>query len=130
MNREDAFAFCGKWLEAWSGNKPEHLIGFYSNDASYVDPANKERLRGHEQILSYFRKLLAANPNWIWRAIEVFPTEVGFILKWEATIPVGTEAITEFGMDIVEVDHGRIARNEVFFDRSSLIGALRKVKEG
>jgi hypothetical protein len=126
VNRRDALVFCEKWLEAWSGNRPEYLIGFYSDDALYLDPANKEGLRGRERIFSYFKKLLAANPNWIWRAINVFPIGPGFILKWEATIPVGRGAITEVGMDIVEVDQGRITRNEVFFDRSSLLEALRK----
>jgi hypothetical protein len=113
-------------LAAWSGNRPEYLIGFYSDDALYVDPANKEGLRGRERVFSYFKKLLAANPNWVWRVIDVFPIDPGFVLKWEATMPVGKGVITEVGMDIVEVDQGRITRNEVFFDRSSLLEALRK----
>ena len=130
MNRGDALVFCEKWLEAWSGNRPEYLIRFYSDDALYVDPAHKEGLRGRERILSYFKKLLAANPNWVWRAIDVFPADLGFVLKWEATIPVRREAITEVGIDIVDIDEGRITRNEVFFDRLSLLNALRKGKEG
>lgn len=60
----------------------------------------------------------------------MFPTDLGFVAKWKATIPVGKEVITEYGMDIVEIERGKIRRNEVYFDRSSLLDALRKLKSG
>jgi ketosteroid isomerase-like protein len=31
-------------------------------------------------------------------------------------------------MDIVEIERGRITRNEVYFDRSNILEALRKRK--
>ena len=126
MKREEILDFCDKWLPAWEGNRPGYLIGFYSNDALYIDPANKEGLKGQDQIFPYFKKLLAANPNWKWKPIEVFPTDIGFVAKWKATIPIGAESITEYGMDIVEIERGRIARNEVYFDRSNILEELRK----
>jgi ketosteroid isomerase-like protein len=55
-------------------------------------------------------------------------TDLGFVAKWKATIPIRTELITEYGMDIVEIEQGRITRNEVYFDRSSILEALRKRK--
>jgi hypothetical protein len=128
MKREEILDFCGRWLPAWEGNRPEELIGFYSDDALYVDPARKIGLKGRDQILAYFKKLLAANPSWKWELVELFPTDLGFVAKWKATIPVGTEVLTEYGMDIVEIERGRIRRNEVYFDRSSLLRALRKLK--
>lgn len=128
MEREEILNFCGRWLRAWQGDKPGDLIEFYSDDALYIDPANKKGLKGRDQILPYFKKLLAANPNWKWEPIEVFPTDLGFVAKWRATIPVGKEVITEYGMDIVEIERGKIRRNEVYFDRSSLLDALRKLK--
>jgi ketosteroid isomerase-like protein len=128
MERDEILDFCSKWLPAWQGNRPDDLIGFYSDDALYVDPANKKGLKGRDQILPYFGKLLAANPNWKWEPIEVFPTDAGFVAKWKATIPVGREVITEYGMDLVEVGGGRITRNEVYFDRSNLLEALRKLR--
>jgi hypothetical protein len=128
MEREEILGFCGKWLPAWQGNKPGELVEFYSDDALYVDPANKNGLSGRDQIYPYFEKLLAANPNWKWEPIEVFPTHSGFVAKWKATILVGTEVITEYGMDIVDVERGKIKRNEVYFDRSGLLEALRKLK--
>jgi ketosteroid isomerase-like protein len=128
MKREEILDFCGRWLPAWERNRPEDLIGFYSDDALYVDPANKLGLRGRDQILPYFKKLLAANPNWKWELVESFPTELGFVAKWKAAMPVGKELITEYGMDIVEIQQGRIRRNEVYFDRSSFLKALRRLK--
>ena len=128
MKREEILSFCDKWLPAWEGNRPEDLIGFYSNDALYIDPANKEGLKGRDRIFPYFKKLLAANPNWKWEPVEVFPTDIGFVAKWKATIPIGAELITEYGMDIVEIERGRITRNEVYFDRSNILEALRKRK--
>jgi hypothetical protein len=128
MKREEILDFCGRWLPAWEGNKPEDLIGFYPDDALYIDPANKLGLKGRDQILPYFKKLLAANPNWKWELVELFPTDFGFVAKWKAAIPVGTDVITEYGMDIVEIERGRIRRNEVYFDRSTLLKALRRMK--
>ena len=126
MEREEALDFCARWLPAWRGNNPDALIQFYSDNALYIDPANKEGLKGREQILTYFKKLLAANPNWKWAPVDVFPTDLGFVAKWKATIPIGSEFITEYGMDIVEIERGRITRNEVYFDRSNLLEALRR----
>jgi hypothetical protein len=127
MNRDEILNFCDRWLPAWEGNKPTNLIQFYSEDALYVDPANKDGLRGREQIFPYLKKLLAANPAWRWETVQVFPTTRGFVVKWKATIPIGTETITEYGMDIVEIDRGKITRNEVYFDRSDMLEALRRV---
>jgi hypothetical protein len=128
MNEVEILDFCGKWLPAWHGNRPGDLIEFYSDDALYIDPANKAGLKGRDRIFLYFKKLLAANPDWTWEMIDVFPTGLGFVAKWKAVIPVGTEVITEYGMDIVEIRKGKIRRNEVYFDRSGLLEALRKLK--
>jgi len=128
VKKKEIMDFVAKWLSTWTGNTPDKLIEFYSKDAFYCDPANKEGLKGHDQILPYFRKLLAVNPNWKWEAVEVFPTNAGFVAKWKATFPVGSEVIIENGMDIVEVKGGKVTRNEVYFDRSTWLEALRKQK--
>ncbi len=124
MDEKEIIKFCDPWLAAWTGNKPEKLIEFYSEDAFYLDPANPDGLKGREEIFAYFKKLLAANPNWIWEAVEVYPTERGFVGKWKATIPIGTKMIIEHGMDIVEVENGKVKRNEVYFNISNLLSAL------
>ncbi len=112
--------FCDEWLEAWTGNRPEYLMSFYSHDAFYRDPAHPIGLKGHEQILPYFKKLLAANPSWVWKALNLYPTENGFVLRWVATVPLGMRVVSEIGMDIVELEMEKITRNEVYFDPAQL----------
>ncbi|HAZ13154.1 MAG: hypothetical protein A2X86_20840 [Bdellovibrionales bacterium GWA2_49_15] len=109
--------FCQRWLAAWTGNRPEHLLSFYSADAYYQDPARPNGLKGHQEILPYFVKLLAKNPDWRWECEEIIPTEKGFTLKWCAHIP-GKKLI--HGVDIVEVISDKITRNEVYFDTAAL----------
>ncbi len=110
--------FATQWLNAWHGNKPNELLTFYAEDAFYGDPANRNGLQGKAQLKPYFEKLLAANPLWVWIVLEAIPTEKGFTLKWKARIPVGDKMLEETGLDIVEMQHGLITRNEVWFDRS------------
>ena len=120
--------FIDNWLLTWTGNQPEKLLGYYAEDALYRDPARPAGLCGHAEMRPYFQKLLAANPDWVWQAIEVIPTANGCTLKWKATIPAGGQTIEEFGLDIVEIDDGLITRNEVYFDRLALIEAARASK--
>lgn len=126
MNENEILEFCKPWLISWTGNKPEDLIEFYSEDAFYRDPAKPEGLNGRERIFAYFKKLLEANPDWVWEAVEVYPSKLGFIAKWKASIPVGNQVLIEYGMDIVEVKNNKIKRNEVYFDTSKLLLALQK----
>ncbi|MGD0855207.1 MAG: nuclear transport factor 2 family protein [Dehalococcoidia bacterium] len=124
MEIQAAQELCNRWLPAWTGNCPDKLIEFYAADAFYSDPVRREGLRGHAQILPYFERLLAQNPQWKWEAVELFPTDKGFTGKWKATIPAGNTTVIEYGVDIVEVADGKITRNEVYFDRVALLKAV------
>ena len=117
--------WCDGWLDAWTGNDPERLLAFYADDAVYQDPAARGVLRGRAQFGPWITGLLAANPEWTWTREQLMPTDKGFTLKWRAVIPVGAGVVEEYGLDIVEVKAGRIVRNEVFFDRTALLRALR-----
>jgi hypothetical protein len=121
MQKAELEHFCHDWLAAWTGNTPEKLRDFYTDDAYYSDPTRPDGLRGNE-ILPYFRKLLAKNPDWIWRPEEIMPTEQGFCLKWRATIPGPGGTVDAVGLDIVELKDGKVSRNEVYFDASVLRG--------
>lgn len=125
---ENQKTFIDEWLASWTGNQPEKLMTYYAEDAYYQDPARPQGLRGHSEMLPYFRKLLAVNPNWVWRAVELIPTSKGFTLKWKATIPVGDRTVEELGLDIVEIDNDLITRNEVYFDRVHLTAAAQSPK--
>ncbi len=117
MDKKELNKFVDKWLSSWTGNKPQRLIEFYTDDVFYLDPSNQDGIKGKANLLAYFTKLLSKNANWKWRVVEIFPTPNGFTLKWEAIIPVETKTFLIFGVDIVEMRGDKIARDEIYFDR-------------
>ena len=125
MDAAEALRLCDRWVPLWTGNRPDELIEVYAQDVFYRDPAKPDGVQGKAALLSYFRKLLAAFPDWIWRADAVFPIEGGFTLRWKAEIPVNGKVIYEAGLDLVLVEGGLVTRNEVYFDRSGLLAAMR-----
>lgn len=127
----EARAFAEKWLPAWTGNDPELLAGFYSEDAFYVDPAVPGGINGKTALLAYFRKLLGYNPNWVWTQLEAIPLEDGFLNKWLARIPAGSKAVDVVGVCLVQLDGaGKIRRNEVYFDRNDLLSEIARQRTG
>jgi len=127
MTAQKAKEFADRWLPAWTGNNPEKLAAFYSDDAFYMDPGIPNGVQGKEKLLTYFRKLLAQNPEWVWTRIEAIPMEDGFLNKWQAVIPVGIKKLTFVGVCFVQFDeNGLIRRNEVYFDRTNLFLEILK----
>jgi hypothetical protein len=125
ISMAEAQLFAHRWLPAWTGNNPEALASFYSDDALYVDPAVPEGVRGRTALLAYFRKLLARNPAWTWQQVEAIPLACGFLNKWQAIAPVGAHDVKLTGMCLVQLDDDdRIRRNEVYFDRSEFLRAI------
>jgi len=125
MTKDEAREFASRWLPAWTGNDPEKLASYYSDDCFYLDPGVPDGVEGKEALIAYFRELLSRNPDWIWTQIEPIPMEGGFLNKWFAKIPVGDKVIESVGVCFVQFDdHGKIRRNEVYFDRSELISAI------
>jgi SnoaL-like domain len=127
--RAEAHSFAQRWLPAWTGDRPELLADFYSDDTFYLDPGVPDGVRGKPALLDYFRKLLARNPDWVWTQIEAIPLEDGFLNKWRASIPVGSVVLDVVGVCFVQLDDfGKIRRNEVFFDRSILLAEISKTR--
>ncbi|HEX2495009.1 MAG TPA: nuclear transport factor 2 family protein [Steroidobacter sp.] len=125
LTATEARQFAERWLPAWTGNDPERLASFYSEDAFYLDPGAPEGVKGKPAILAYFKKLLAYNPSWMWTQIESIPLQDGFLNKWRAEIPVGDKKLEVIGVCLVQLDRaGRIRRNEVYFDRSLLLNEI------
>ncbi len=125
---QHARAFAETWLPAWSGNRPDHLLSFYTDDAYYADPAIPAGVRGRQALLAYFTKLLSRNPNWVWTHRGSIPIPDGFLNKWHASIPAGSVTIEVAGVCTVQIRDGRIYSNEVFFDRSELQQAIAASK--
>jgi len=130
MSKEEAKKFASKWLPAWTGNKPEELADYYSDDCFYMDAGIPDGAKGKAELTTYFRKLLAQNPNWIWTQIEAIPMEGGFLNKWFAKIPVGEKIIKCIGVCFLQFNgQGKIKRNEVYFDRTELVSEIYKLRE-
>ena len=130
MTKEEAAEFAGRWLPAWTGNAPDKLAAYYADDCVYLDPAIPNGVHGKLELLEYFRKLLARNPQWVWSQIEAIPMEGGFLNKWLAKIPTGTETLECVGVCFVQLDdEAKIARNEVYFDRTKLVARSAAVPE-
>ena len=130
LSAAEAAAFAQRWLPAWSGNDPQRLAAFYSDDALYVDPGIPAGARGKVELLGYFRKLLAHNPNWVWTQLEAIPMAGGFLNKWLAKIPVGEKTLEIVGVCLVQLDAaGKICRNEVYFDRTELLAEIARYRD-
>ena len=128
LDAREARAFAEKWLPAWTGNDPERLVSFYTDDAQYSDPAIPAGVRGRDALLAYFTRLLALNPRWVWRHESSVPLQDGFLNHWVATIPVGARVIEAAGVCSVQLRKGRIYANRVFFDRSALLEAIQAAR--
>jgi len=130
MKKEEAKEFASRWLPAWTGNNPQALANYYSDDCFYLDPGIPKGVNGKDELIVYFKALLSDNPHWVWTQIEVIPMEGGFLNKWLAEIPVGEKVIKSIGVCFVQFnDQGKIKRNEVYFDRSELISEIYKYKK-
>lgn len=131
LTADEARQFAGRWLPAWTGNRPEVLADFYAEDAFYLDPGLPQGVRGKPALLAYFRKLLAHHPDWVWTQVEGIPMEDGFLNKWRAQIPVGATTLEIIGVCFVQLDDaGKIRRNEVYFDRTGLLAAMARQRSG
>jgi len=130
MKKEEAVEFASRWLPAWTGNKPEVLASYYSDDCLYLDAGIPNGASGKTELIAYFRKLLAQNPDWVWSQIEAIPMEGGFLNKWLAKIPVGEKTLECIGVCFLQFDEqGKIKRNEVYFDRTELVSEIYNLKK-
>jgi ketosteroid isomerase-like protein len=123
---EQAREFAARWLPAWTGNDPERLASFYTEDAFYADPGAPDGITGRDAIAAYFARSLASNPDWVWTQTKATPMAGGFLNHWHAEIPVGSRTLSVDGVCTVHLRDGLIERNEVFFDRSELLTAIRE----
>jgi SnoaL-like domain len=121
---EEAREFAARWLPAWTGNDPERLASFYSDDAFYSDPAIPDGVSGKQALTAYFTRLLAHFPDWTWTQTTSAPLPGGFLNYWIAQIPTPNQTLEITGVCTVRLHNDLIERNEVFFDRSVLLAAL------
>lgn len=130
MTNEEAREFTNRWLPTWTGNKPDELIAFYADDAFFLDPGRPQGIKGKDQLLAYFTKVLSNNPTWAWTQVEPIPIEDGFLNKLQARIPVGDKIVECVGLCFLQFnEQGKIKRNEIYFDRTELIREINKFRQ-
>ncbi len=54
MTAQQAREFADLWLPAWTGNNPEKLAAFYSEDAFYLDPGIPDGVQGKKKCSCLF----------------------------------------------------------------------------
>lgn len=123
LTESEAREFASRWLPAWTGNDPQRLASFYTEDAFYCDPAVPDGIEGRAALLDYFTRLLARYPDWVWTNVGAVPIEDGFLNRWHARVPAQDRDVEFDGVCTVQLRDGLIRRNEVYFDRTPLLAA-------
>ena len=124
LDSDGARRFAELWLPAWTGNRPDYLVSFYTEDAFYSDPGLPFGVRGRRALLGYFTRLLRRFPDWTWTQRGSQPLKDGFLNGWHASIPIGGHPVELDGVCSVQLRGGLIYRNVVYFDRAPLLAAL------
>jgi ketosteroid isomerase-like protein len=114
-----------RFLAAWNSQDVDSVLACYTEDLVYRDPNTKGEVRGREAMGRYLGKLFAA---WTmhWSLREAYPLqEGGAAVLWRASFRRGESPTVEAdGMDLVLMRGERIARNDVYFDRSVLASLM------
>jgi hypothetical protein len=125
LTPKQAREFASRWLPAWTGNEPQRLADFYTDDLFYSDPTIPRGLVGKRAFIRHLSKLLANNPDWVWTHGAGIPLQDGFLNKWRLKAPVGDNVLSCRGVCTVQMRENLIYRNEVYFDTLGLITAIR-----
>lgn len=126
FTEKEAREFAEKWLPAWTGNRPEYLASFYTEDAFYLDPTLPKGVTGRAGLTEYFKGLLKNNPDWIWTHSGSIPMKDGFVNQWHASVPVGKKTLEIDGICLVQLRDGLIYANQVYFDTNELMTEISR----
>jgi ketosteroid isomerase-like protein len=128
MNQNELVTFAQRFLSAWNSQDVERVVGCYTEDIRYRDPNTKGAVKGAEAMRHYLRKLFASwTMHWTFREGLPFADEEGAVVLWHASIRKadGGQAVEVDGMDLILLRGDRIARNDVYFDRTALQSLLQ-----
>jgi len=128
MNKTELTALAERFLDAWNSQDVERVVGCYTEDVQYRDPNTKGTVEGAEAMRHYLRKLFASwTMHWTFREGFPFAGEEGAAVLWHASIRKanGGQAVEVDGMDLILLRGDRIARNDVYFDRTALQSLLQ-----
>jgi len=123
MDSKQVSEYVDRFLDAWNSNDPETVANCYTGDVHYRDPNTRGDLHGGDALRRYLDKLLSIwDMEWQCKESFLFGEEEGGAFLWHAVIRKkgDSEEIELDGMDLIVLRDGKIARNEVYFDRSVL----------
>lgn len=123
MDDKSMRALVEKFLAAWNAQDVEAVAACYTEDVHYVDPNTRGAVEGQDALRRYLKKLFASwTMAWAEREGFTLKSADGAAFLWHATFrrPGGDTVVEADGMDLVILRDGRIARNEVYFDRAVL----------
>jgi len=127
MDRNGMLSFATEVLQAWNTHDVERVVDCYTPDAEYRDPNTRGAVRSGDPMRRYLTKLFARwRMHWALREAHLFADGAGCAILWRATFRRcdGESTVDIDGIDFVEMRDGRIARNEVCFDRAQLAPLL------
>ena len=130
MNPELRDSLITRFLAAWTSQDVDRVLDCYTDDVRYHDPNTRGDVTGRDALRRYLTKLFA---GWqmTWAAREVFDlaSEEGVVFLWRATFRrPGDDKVVEIdGMDLAVLRGDRVARNEVYFDRTALMAGSPSV---
>ncbi|KQH77899.1 hypothetical protein AO501_31450 [Mycobacterium gordonae] len=123
MDHHRATAMAERLLEAWNTQEVKRVVDCYTDDVRYRDPNTRGFVEGADAMSRYLEKLF---DRWQmhWALREAYPLRDadGAGVLWRATFCLtGADSQVEIdGMDLALAHGDRLARNDVYFDRSSL----------
>jgi ketosteroid isomerase-like protein len=126
MDRDEVLALSEKFLAAWNEQDVEKTVNCYTEDCLYLDPNTRGHVEGRDALRRYLTRLFQKwTMHWTLREFHSFGGEKGGAFLWHASLtPVAGGPTAEIdGMDLVQLEGGRLKRNEVYFDRMSLFTA-------
>lgn len=127
MDEQKMMELAERFLAAWNTQEVDRVLACYGVDAEYRDPNTCGVVRGEDALRRYLTRLFAGwRMHWTLREAHLFASQEGCAVLWHATLqrPDGGQTIGVDGMDFVEVEGDRIARNEVWFDRAQIAPLL------
>ena len=125
MDREEALKLSEDFLSAWNSQDVDAVLACYTEDCVYQDPNTRGPVVGHEALRRYLARLFEQwKMHWSLREFFLFADGSGGAFLWRAVLaPASGGKTTEVsGMDLALVRGQRLCRNEVYFDRLTLLG--------
>jgi ketosteroid isomerase-like protein len=125
VDRQEGLKLSESFLAAWNTQNVDKVLSCYTEDCVYRDPNTSGPVLGHDGMRRYLSRLFEQwRMHWSLREFFPFADEEGGAFLWHAELtPASGGKTTEIdGMDLAVVRGRRLCRNEVYLDRTALLG--------